>query len=144
MAFHPINDFRLPLSTPPTVWIVDDDEDDQLFIRSAFKETHKPIRVHALTDGDQLLPQLTDCEELPSLILLDINMNRQDGFETLNQIRNTPGFAHLPVVMLTTSTDASDCRRSLALGANQCLTKPTSYRQLVSLVKELTSDWELA
>lgn len=140
MTLHPVTSFRLP--TAPSVWIVDDDEDDQLFIRSAFKDTHKPIRVHTLADGDELLPQLIDCDELPSLILLDINMNRQDGFETLNQLRNTPNFAHLPVVMLTTSSDKSDCKRSLALGANKCLTKPTSYKQLVTLVKELTQDWE--
>ncbi|MVM30827.1 response regulator [Spirosoma sp. HMF4905] len=142
MTVHSLTGFRLPPA--PSVWIVDDDEDDQLFIRSAFKETHKPISVRALADGDELLPQLTDCDELPSLILLDINMNRQDGFETLNQIRNAPNFAHLPVVMLTTSSDISDCQRSLALGANQCLTKPTTYKQLVSLVKELTEDWALA
>ena len=142
MALNPLTGFRLPPA--PSVWVVDDDEDDQLFIRSAFKETHKPIQVRTLTDGDQLLPQLTDSDELPRLILLDINMFRQNGFETLNQLRNTPMFAHLPVIMLTTSSDASDCQRSLALGANRCLTKPASYKQLVNLVKELTEDWELA
>ena len=142
MTVHSLAGSRPP--TVPSVWIVDDDEDDQLFIRSAFKETHTPIHVRALTDGDQLLPQLTNCDELPSLILLDINMNRQDGFETLNQVRSMPCFAHLPVVMLTTSSDISDCQRSLALGANQCLTKPASYRQLVTLVKELTQEWALA
>ncbi|GAB4047431.1 response regulator [Spirosoma litoris] len=142
MTIHSLTGSRLP--NAPSVWIVDDDEDDQLFIRSAFKETHEPIHVRTLTDGDELLPQLTNCEELPSLILLDINMNRQDGFETLNQLRNAPSFAHLPVVMLTTSSDKSDWQRSLALGANQCLTKPASYKQLVHMVKGLTEDWALA
>ena len=128
----------------PSVWVVDDDEDDQLFISSAFQETEKRIQVLTLTDGDQLLPQLTGCDKLPRLILLDINMARQNGFETLELVRNTPTFAHLPVVMLTTSSDLTDRQRSLALGANQYLTKPTSYKQLVLLVEGLTEQWALA
>jgi CheY-like chemotaxis protein len=142
MAFHSLADRKLP--TNSTVWVVDDDEDDRLFIRSAFGETQQPIDVLTLNDGDQLLPTLADCAALPRLILLDINMVRQNGFETLAQLRSTPTFAHLPVVMLTTSTDSSDCRQSLALGANQCLTKPANYKQLVAMVKNLSEQWELA
>ncbi|GAB3943746.1 response regulator [Spirosoma harenae] len=132
------------LNIPPSVWVVDDDEDDRLFIRSAFEDLKSPISIRTLNDGDQLLPQLADCDQLPKLILMDINMNRQNGFETLTLLRNSPKFSQLPVVMLTTSSDASDYRRSLALGANQCLTKPAFYNQLVTLVKGLTERWALA
>jgi CheY-like chemotaxis protein len=132
------------VETTPAVWVVDDDEDDQIFIQSAFEDTGKPIYVVTLSDGDQLLPQLANCDQLPRLILLDINMARQNGFDTLAQLRNTDTFAHLPVVMMTTSSDHSDRQRSLSLGANQILTKPTSYKQLVMLVKGLAEQWELA
>ncbi len=135
-----------PYCTVPTdssLWIVDDDEDDRLFIRSAFQRAKKPIRVRILSDGDQLIPQLANCANLPRLILLDINMSRQNGFETLQQVRSTPTFAHLPVVMFTTSSDAADRQRSLALGANQYLTKPSRYEQLITLAEELTEQWAL-
>ncbi|GAB3705604.1 response regulator [Spirosoma flavus] len=133
----------MPL-TPPSVWIVDDDEDDRLFLRSAFEDMTKPVSVLTLNDGDQLLPKLTNSTSLPQLILLDINMTRQNGFETLAQLRNSPKFAKLPVVMLTTSSDNADRQRSMALGANKCLTKPSSYTQLVGLVQGLTEEWALA
>lgn len=126
-----------------SVWIVDDDEDDRLFIRSAFQRTKKPIQVRILSDGDQLIPQLVNCTELPRLILLDINMDRQNGFETLQQVRSTPTFAHLPIVMFTTSSDAADQQRSFALGANQYLTKPSRYDQLIALAEDLTEQWAL-
>ena len=127
------------LRVPTTsVWVVDDDEDDRLIIESAFKELDRPISVLTFTDGDQVLPKLTHCDQLPQLILLDINMTRQNGFDTLSQLRNTPRFSDLPVVILTTSSDASDRQHSLALGASQCFTKPASYRQLVALVRKLT------
>uniref|UniRef100_UPI003B3A7EBD response regulator n=1 Tax=Spirosoma sp. TaxID=1899569 RepID=UPI003B3A7EBD len=118
-------------------------DDDRIFIESAFGAIEKSVSVLTLNDGDQLLPKLVNCERLPRLILLDINMTRQNGFETLAQIRNTSAFAHLPVVMMTTSSDNSDRQRSLALGANQFLTKPASYKQLVKIVKALTEQWKL-
>ncbi len=142
MAFHYPTGFMQ--TTTPAVWVVDDDEDDRLFIQSAFEDTEKAIAVLTLNDGDQLLPRLADCQELPRLILMDINMARQNGFETLTQLRNVTAFAHLPVVMMTTSSSQSDYQRSLALGANQFLTKPTTYKQLVGLVQGLTEQWELA
>ncbi|AUD01164.1 response regulator [Spirosoma pollinicola] len=142
MAFH--SPMGIGHTEAPAVWVVDDDEDDRLFISSAFEDTPQPISVLTLADGDQLLPKLAVCKRLPQLILLDINMSRQNGFDTLAQLRNTPTFAHLPVVMLSTSSDTLDRQRSLALGANQFMTKPNSYTQLVTLVKGLTETWALA
>ncbi|UFH56650.1 response regulator [Spirosoma sp. KNUC1025] len=129
--------------TKPSVWVIDDDEDDRVFIQSAFANTEKSVAVLTLTDGDQLLPELANCEELPRLILMDINMARQNGFETLALLRKTSAFAHLPVVMMTTSSDNTDRQRSLALGANQFLVKPACYNQLVTLVKGLAEQWQL-
>lgn len=128
----------------PVVWVVDDDEDDQLFIRFAFNEVRGAIQIKTLNDGDQLLTQLLHCDKLPQLILLDINLTRQNGFDTLSQVRSIPTFATLPVVMFSTSSDAADQRRCMALGANQYLTKPSGYNQLVQLVKSLSEEWALA
>lgn len=130
--------------TIPTVWIVDDDEDDQLFIRSAFINGQPPVAVLTLSDGDDLLPTLAQCHELPRLILLDVNMPRKNGFDTLKELRQTPTFADLPVVILTTSSDEGDRKRSLALGANHFLTKPLNYEQLRALAQELSREWALA
>ncbi len=126
-----------------TVWVVDDDEDDQLFIRSAFANGEQPIEVFSLSDGSELLPKLSECVELPGLILLDINMPRKNGFETLTELRAVPAYADIPVVMLTTSAEEKERSLSLALGANQFLTKPLSYDQLKSLAKELSDEWNL-
>ncbi len=127
-----------------TVWVVDDDEDDQLFIRSAFASRKPPIEVLVLNDGSELLPKLNECVELPSLILLDINMPRQNGFETLAELRAVPAYADIPVIMLTTSSSDEERNYSLALGANQFLTKPLSYDQLKSLADVLSDEWNLA
>ncbi|GAB3225812.1 response regulator [Spirosoma arcticum] len=130
--------------TTPTVWIVDDDEDDQLLIGSAFLEGEPSVKVLTLNDGDELLPKLSQSDQLPRLILLDVNMTRKNGFDTLSELRQLPDFADLPVVILTTSSDEEDRRRSLALGANHFLTKPLSYEQLKELAQKLSREWELS
>lgn len=126
-----------------TGWIVDDDEDDQLFIQSAFENGEPPVKVFLLNDGVELLPKLAECVRLPRLILLDINMPRKNGFEILEELRAVPTYADLPVEILTTSSAHSERERSLALGANQFLTKPFSYDQSRILAKELSEQWKL-
>lgn len=126
------------------VWVVDDDEDDQLFISSAFKACTPPISVFALNDGSELLPCLAKCTTLPRLVLLDINMPRKNGFEVLQELRNTPEFANLPVVILTTSSAEAEQNRSFALGANQFITKPLSFDKLSALAQELSTRWVLS
>lgn len=130
--------------TTSTVWVVDDDEDDQLFIRAAFENGEPSVKVLILNDGAELLPKLRECSKLPRLILLDINMPRKNGFETLKELRAIPDYADLPVVMLTTSSAQHEHERSLALGANQFLTKPLSFDQLRVVAQELNKQWKLA
>ena len=125
-------------SSSPTVWIIDDDEDDRLFIGSAFANAQPPIQVRLLNDGADLIPELTSCTELPRLILLDINMPFKNGFEAPQEVRSYSVYAHLPVVMLTTSTDEQDRQRCLALGAKEFLTKPLSYDQLQRMAQRLS------
>ncbi|MVM35523.1 response regulator [Spirosoma sp. HMF4905] len=127
----------------PSVWIVDDDEDDQLIICSAFQEESPPIKVLSLKDGEELLSRLAECGELPLLILLDINMPRKDGFEALRDLRSVAAYAELPVVMLTTSSEANDIQRCTSLGANYFLTKPLTYERLREMVQALRENWEL-
>ena len=125
------------LRLAPPVWVVDDDEDDRLFIQSAFESINPPIDVLVLTGGEELLSALAKHESLPRLILLDINMPYQNGFDTLKQLRTSQKYAELPVIMLTTSSSEDDRQRSFALGADQFITKPSSYNQLIALTQQL-------
>ncbi|WP_332871404.1 response regulator [Spirosoma rhododendri] len=100
----------------PTVWVVDDDDDDQTFIELAFGVMTPAVNVLPLTDGASLLTRLSESETAPRLIILDINMPGLDGFDTLRQIRSQLAYANIPVVMMTTSSNSDDRDKSLALG----------------------------
>ncbi|QMW04083.1 response regulator [Spirosoma foliorum] len=126
------------------VWVVEDDEDDQYFIKLAFESIKPPIDVKLLSDGDQLLPNLQQATVLPQLILLDLNMQRQNGFETLQEVRATATFQDLPIVIFTTSTDQNDLVKSMQLGASGFVTKSSNHIDLIKTVKSFIDTWSLA
>ncbi len=127
----------------PCVWVVDDDPDDQFLFDLAFRTLTPPVRVNMLNDGEELLVALSQCETLPGLIVLDLNMPRLNGFDALKQLRAIPAYQQLPVVVLTTSTQPEDQVRALQLGANGFLTKPASSGKLLMLFNQLVNQWQL-
>ena len=127
----------------PTVWVVDDDADDQYLIKVAFEQFMPTLAIMQLEDGADLLRCLRSVAELPRLILLDLNMQRMNGFEALEAMRNVPAFQKIPVVMLTTSSGIEDKQKSMGLGADGFLTKPLSHQGTISMLRQLTTDWDL-
>ncbi|TAE32583.1 MAG: response regulator [Cytophagales bacterium] len=125
----------------PWVWLVDDDSDDQLLVKAAFKQANPDVTVHTIDDGDQLLSQLNKTSTLPKLVLLDLNMARMGGFETLRAVRLALPDVQIPIVILTTSSNNNDLKQAIQQGANAFVSKPSEYGKLVELTKELSAQW---
>ena len=130
-------------SSSPSVWIVDDDPDDQFLFSLVFKTLTPPVSVSVLNDGEELLPALSQSDTLPSLLVMDINMPLLNGFDTLKQLRSIPIYQHLPVIVLTTSSNPEDQERAMQIGANAFLTKPASSGKLLMLFNKLVHNWQL-
>ena len=71
------------------------------------------------------------------LLLLDINMPRVDGVETLRQLKSNPETALIPIIMLTTTDDPREVERCYALGCNVYVTKPVDYDGFINAIKQL-------
>ena len=71
----------------------------------------------------------------PDIILLDVMMPGMDGFETCQRLKNNPATAHIPVVMVTALTDATDRVRGLEAGADDFLSKPVNDVALMARVR---------
>lgn len=125
------------------IWVVDDDIDDQFLINTALKTISTRLTIKPISDGDQLLPNLREAIILPKLVLLDLNMERMNGFEALQQLRDCSPYQHVPVVVLTTSDAEEDRLRALKLGANAFLTKPIKFEAVVKMLDQLATDWQL-
>src|SRR5271154_2756931 len=107
------------------VYIVDDDPDDRQIILQCFEENHSPAACVLFENAQELLNKLNgDTTNLPSLILLDLNMSGITGLQALREIRQDKNFSQIPVIVLTTSRLKKDRVTSYELGANCFLTKP--------------------
>ncbi|MEM5787514.1 MAG: response regulator [Syntrophobacteraceae bacterium] len=124
------------------VLMADDDEEDCMLAREAFRESGAEAAFSCVGDGIELMDYLTershsDVEELPGLILLDLNMPRKDGREALVEIKAVPAFKHIPIVIFTTSKEEKDIAYSLQAGADSFITKPATFDKWVEIMKKL-------
>ena len=89
----------------------DDDADDLELITGFFKQYNRNTNVLEFRDGKEVIKFLDDfagSTSNPLLIVLDVNMPRMNGRETLESIRGNPEFRSIPVVMYTTAISNAD------------------------------------
>ncbi len=125
------------------ILVAEDNDDHALITSDALASAHGiNVRIVRARDGQEALDVLDDAgEALPNLILLDIQMPRLDGFETLDQIKSDPRYRVIPVVMLSSSEDERDVARSYGLGSNSYVTKPVHAEALFERIGQLPSYW---
>ena len=133
------------------ILVVDDDDADALMISEALANTQSHPNVERVADGREALDYLRREGEYaeanrPDLILLDLNMPRMDGRETLAAIKGDDELKAIPVVILTTSGAAPDIVASYQHRANAYVTKPfglddfeTTVRQIDRFYREVAS-----
>ena len=134
---------------PITILIADDDEEDRMLIMDAIEESEIPSQVYFVKDGEEAMDYLHQRGKYgqgvnaprPGIILLDLNMPRKDGRETLQEIKSDPNLKQIPVIILTTSKLETDINTSYDLGANTYITKPANFDSLVEIIKTIGSYW---
>jgi CheY-like chemotaxis protein len=119
----------------------DDDADDLELITGLFKQFNRDVNVLEFKDGKEVLKFLDDfalSTSPPLLIVLDINMPRLNGLETLKAIRKHSRFRHIPVVIYTTSINDEDKAVFQRLGASWVSKSPTieGVRQTAKVLAE--------
>ena len=92
------------------------------------------------TNGAEVLNELKYLEQLPDLVILDLNLPRHDGLEILRFIRKSGELANLTVVILTSSDSPTDTEAALGLGADRYIRKPSnleSFMEIGGILKSL-------
>jgi CheY-like chemotaxis protein len=135
--------------TTGAVLLVEDDSNDVLLMRRAFRAAGLDVALQVVSDGMAAIEYLSGVGPfadrvrypLPSLMLLDLKLPRRSGHEVLAWLRQEPAVRRLPVVVLTSSREAADVERAYDLGANSYLVKPIGGGALVKLVETLGRYW---
>lgn len=128
---------------PPkyVVLYADDDPDDLALVQDAFARYSDNVEVVTATDGFEALSYLTglrNFDPTPCLIILDINMPRLNGKETLKKIRDLNRFTDTPVVLFSTSSLPLDKDYANRFGAG-FITKPLDARQIQLIAEDFVS-----
>jgi CheY-like chemotaxis protein len=137
------------LSDLKTILLADDNADDRVLFRHAWKQAAIPNPLHVLEGGRAALDYLRGAgpyadrtrHPLPGLLLLDIKMPDLSGLDVLQQLRQDPKLRCLPVLMMTASTLPRDVEEAYRLGANGFFIKPSSLHELAELLRALKGCW---
>ena len=128
-----------------TTLIMVDDNVDEIFLTrrklrkegivNRFVSERKPERIFEALD--ELIEMGIDKKTF--LILMDVNMPKVNGFETLQKLRAHPDYADVPVLMFSASDDPEDIFESFEVGSNGYIVKPFTSEEFFAAVKNLSS-----
>lgn len=134
------------LSRPAEILLVEDNENDVILTQMAFKQAKLSIRLHHVKDGERCMAFLRKEGEYaaaptPDIILLDLNMPRMDGREVLAEISEDENLRHLPVVILTTSSEEQEILKMYKLRCSSYIVKPVNFEQFVRVIRLFADYW---
>jgi len=131
------------------ILLVEDNPDDFEATARSFKKAGLANPLHWCSSGQAALDYLHQTgkyasyagAERPALILLDLNMPGLDGRALLEIVKQDKLLRRIPVVILTTSTDARDIDRCYELGASTYIQKPVDFDGLIRVAKVIRDYW---
>jgi CheY-like chemotaxis protein len=131
------------------VLYVEDEEDDVLLVKLAFKQAQIEHPLVVAETGMQAVNYIFGagrCPDrvrhpLPCLVLLDLNLPQMSGFEVLQQIRRDVGLNDMPVIIFSSSSQESDEQKARELGANDYIVKPSTRALLADFARTLKRSW---
>jgi two-component system response regulator len=135
----------------PRILVVEDNSTDEALTLRALKKAGVANEVVVVRDGPEALEYLfatgryadRDANEVPQVVLLDLNLPKIGGIEVLKRIRSNEKTKLLPVVILTSSSEDKDLLAGYSLGANSYVVKPVDFTQFAESVKQLGLYWLL-
>jgi len=131
------------------ILLVEDQEDDILLVRRAFKQAGIINPLQVVRTGEEAVLYLSGEGKyanraeypLPQIVLLDLRMPGMHCYEVLTWIRNHDGIRGLPVIVLTSSNLLSDVNKAYQLGANSFFVKDVDFQNATEMFRVLKQYW---
>ncbi len=128
------------------ILLVEDNEGDIILTKEAFEEKRIVNKISVAKDGKEAINLLNHFitiskNELPDLILLDINLPKKNGHEVLFEIKNNDQLKHIPVIILTTSSSKQDIMLAYKNYANCYITKPVDLSEFINAISSIENFW---
>ena len=118
--------------------IVENDEDEQLFMKEGFDAADMFEIIAQLKNGDALLEWLNENPQaLPDVVLSDLNMPGKNGYDVITDLKTNPSYSHIPVIITSTSSTKTIIDKCMSTGAADYIIKPDTFVEYVPYVKNL-------
>jgi CheY-like chemotaxis protein len=125
----------MDMSLPIKILLADDDREDQLILSDAFQQIGITGAVHFEDNGEGALLHLESSfrneHALPQLIILDLNMPRMNGTQTLRILKEDQRFSHIPIIIYSTSLNNIERDECIRLGAHSYIIKPLTFSEYI-------------
>lgn len=123
--------------TTPSIMLIEDDIDDQEIFTSALAFIDSGIVCSLAANGYEAIMHLNEVAALPDLIFLDLNMPMMNGMQFLREIKAGHRAKDVPVIVFSTASDNKTIQEAKQLGAEQFITKPEKFSELVGMLHGL-------
>jgi CheY-like chemotaxis protein len=123
------------------VLLVEDDMIDTITVKRAFKELQMDTPLITAENGEEAMHYLEKSQDVPGLILLDLNLPIMDGVEFLGRVKSNPDLRHIPIVVLTTSNEMEDRQKCFGHSVAGYMTKPVSYPNFKEMMRTIDRYW---
>lgn len=121
-------------------------EDDMIEVMKLNRATNSLQLNHKITEannGEEALKILEQKDNLPDIILLDLNMPKINGIEFLKILKADERLRYIPTIILTTSNNQRDLLECYKVGVAGYILKPLKYEEYVSKIEKLLSYWSI-
>jgi two-component system, response regulator len=129
--------------------VVEDNPDDVKLALRAFRKANAADQVTILRDGAEALEYLFCTgryqhrvgEPPPRVVVLDLKLPLVDGLEVLRRVKSDPQTRMIPIVVMTSSSEARDMTTTYGLGANSYIQKPVDFASFTEVVRGISAYW---
>jgi CheY-like chemotaxis protein len=123
-------------TTTTKILYADDDSDDRFFLHESVRSNGLNADIVYVTNGQEAISYIEHAPEaLPALVILDLNMPKMNGKETLAYLKTHPKYQRIPVIILSTSESKTEIDDCAAQGALSYFVKPRHMSGYDTIVK---------
>lgn len=121
--------------------LIEDDLIETLKFKRVLATLETKHKLSEAKNGEEALEKLKNTENLPDILLLDLNMPKMNGIEFLKILKNDPILKYIPAIILSTSNNHEDILECYKIGVAGYIMKPLRYEDYTEKIVHLIHYW---